>query len=346
MRPAALQGQAPILLATTPLCAGMPPLFSVATPTRNAFDKLQRCVGSVRGQTGIALEHLVQDAQSTDGSAAWLAAESAQHAGMRAASEADSGMYDAINRAWARSQGRYLSWLNADEQYLPGTLALVQAYFESHPQVDALFGDYLVVDPNGRAVALRREIPLRRFYVANTFLYAQSCTLFYRRELWESGLLRLDSRLRYASDKDLVLRLLDAGVRISHLPQVLSMFGIDGSNMSTHAGMAREAEEVRLAHGGLRLRPLRGLAYAGRRIERLLRGSYQAADIEYRYAVDAVPNYVRFRAQALGGRYSLTDTTGRAEVVGNSAAPSSISAVATPVIAPVISPVINPETRA
>lgn len=37
------------------------PVFSVATPTPNALDKLKRCVGSVRGQAGLGLEHLVQD---------------------------------------------------------------------------------------------------------------------------------------------------------------------------------------------------------------------------------------------------------------------------------------------
>ena len=37
------------------------PVFSVATPTPHALDKLKRYVGSVRGQGGLALEHLVQD---------------------------------------------------------------------------------------------------------------------------------------------------------------------------------------------------------------------------------------------------------------------------------------------
>ena len=40
---------------------GAGPVFSVATPKRNALDKLKRCVGSVRGQARLALEHLVQD---------------------------------------------------------------------------------------------------------------------------------------------------------------------------------------------------------------------------------------------------------------------------------------------
>ena len=295
------------------------PTFSVATPTRNALDKLRRCVGSVRGQQGASFEHLVQDACSSDGSAAWLAAQ--QGPQLQGVSEPDAGMYDAINRAWGRARGRYLSWLNADEQYLPGTLARVQAFFEAHPQVDVLFADYLVADPQGRAVALRREIPLRRWYVVNSFLNAQSCTLFYRRELWDRGLLKLDSRFRYAADKALVLHLLDHGVRFHHLPEALAVFGVDGSNLSTHSGMAQEAEAIRLAHGGFRWRPLRAAALAGRRLERLWRGAYRATDLRYRYALDEVPHYADYAVRGLGGRYSLQDTEGRAERLPTMAPP-------------------------
>ena len=293
------------------------PTFSIATPTRNALDKLRRCLGSVRGQTEVSLEHLVQDACSSDGTAAWLAAQGERDAGLLAVSEADTGMYDAINRAWARSRGQYLSWLNADEQYLPGTLARVQAFFESHPSVDVLFADYLVADTQGRAVALRREIPLRRFYVVNTFLNTQSCTMFYRRALWDRGLLTLDSRFRYAADKDLVLRLQSAGAVFHHLPEVLSVFGVDGTNLSMHERMEHEAEQIRRAHGGLRFKPLRALALAARRVERLLRGGYRSTDFAYRYALDEVPHYADYLARAVGGRYTLADTEGRAERVGS-----------------------------
>lgn len=309
------------------------PLFSVVTPARNALHGLRRCVGSVRGQAGARVEHLIGDACSDDGSRAWLEAQMEAQDGapdcsrqpshsalstadsryrLRAVSEPDSGMYDAINRGWARSRGPYLSWLNADEQYLPGALERVHRYFEAHPQIDALFADYLVVDAEGRAVALRREIPLRRFYVANTFLNTQSCTLFFRRRLLERGLLTLDARYRYAADKALVLGLLDAGARFAHLPEVLALFGVDGNNLSTHPRMHEEAEAIRLAHGAFRLKPLRLLASAGRRTERLLRGAYRPSDLRYRYALDEVPNYADYHARRVGGRYTLADTTGHA----------------------------------
>ena len=301
------------------MTAGLP-VFSVATPTRNSLDKLKRCVGSVRGQSDVALEHLVQDARSSDGTADWLRAQALQHDDLHPVSEADGGMYDAINRAWSRAGGRYLSWLNSDEQYLPGALAQVQACFKAHPEVDVVSGDFLVTDAQGRAVALRREIPLRRFYVANTHLNTMTCTLFYRRELWDRGMLKLDSRYRYAADKDLVLRLLTAGVRFHHLPAVLSVFGIDGTNLSTHAGMAKEAEAIRLAFGAFRWRPLRALAFGARRAERLLRGCYGTVDLHYHYAIDELPRYAAFMARQLGARYSLSDVAGKGEPVGTATA--------------------------
>lgn len=279
------------------------PIFSVATPTRNDLTKLRRCIGSVRGQQGVTVEHLVQDACSSDGTPAWLAAQ----ADVQAVSERDRGMYDGIQRCWARARGSYLSWLNADEQYLPGTLAFVQAWFEAHPEVPVLFGDYLVARPDGTAVALRREIPFRRAYVANGFLNTTSCALFFRRELWDRGLLRFDDGLRYAADKDLMLRLHDAGVSIVHVPRVLAIFGIDGHNLSAHTQMEVEAEAVRRRHGALGSRVLRRLVLLGRTAERLLSGGYTRRDFDYRYALDERPSYRDFNAHRLGGRYSLAD---------------------------------------
>jgi glycosyltransferase involved in cell wall biosynthesis len=284
--------------------------FSIATPTRDALEKLKRCVGSVRGQTGVAWEHLVQDANSTDGTPQWLESQ----VGLSAVSEPDGGMYDAINRAWNRSSGEFLSWLNADEQYLPGTLRAVQDYFDANPDVDVVFGDYIVTDARGRAVALRREIPFRRAYVVNGFLNLASCTMFFRRRLLDGGLLGLDARYRIAADKDLVLRLSAAGAIIRRMPRYLALFGIDGTNLSTHPDRARESEAVRRAHGAFRLKALRHLVMSGRRIERLLNGGYRKVSVAYRYAIDEEPSYREYRASGIGGRYSLSDLEGRAEV--------------------------------
>lgn len=287
------------------------PLFSIATPTRNALDKLRRCIGSVRGQSNVPHEHLVQDAQSSDGTAAWLAE---QH-DILGVSEADAGMYDAINRAWSRATGQYLSWLNADEQYLPGTLAKVSRFFDANPEVDVVFGDYIVADAQGRPIALRQEIPFRKLYVANGYLNAQSCTLFFRRRLMDRGLLKLESRFRYAADKALMLRLADQGAIIRRIPDYLSLFGIDGTNLSTHPRAEQESEIIRGEYGAFANRHLRKLTFAARRIERLIGGAYRPRPVRYRYAIDDRPHYVEYDSGRTKGRYHLGELEGRAEGV-------------------------------
>lgn len=278
-------------------------MFSIVTPTRNDLRKLRRCVGSVRGQTGIDLEHIVQDACSSDGTSEWLR----QQSDIRAVVEPDSGMYDAISRGWRRAQGKYLSWLNSDEQYLPGTLAFVEKHFASHPNDSVIFGDYIVAQSDGSAVALRREIPFRHSYVVNGFLPSASCTLFFRRELLDDGILQFDTSLRYAADKDLILRLHAAGVSIVHVRQTLAIFGIDGTNLSTHPEMEAEAELVRRRHGAFMNNFIRRVVMLGRTTERIVTGGYFPRNVLYSYATDERPNYRLVTARRLGGRYSLAD---------------------------------------
>ena len=216
-------------------------LFSIATPTFNCLSQLKSCVGSVRRQQGVEVEHLVQDGGSTDGTPAWLAAQT----GLKAVSERDAGMYDAINRAWARGRGDVFAWLNADEQYLPGTLAHVASVFDQHPEIDMLFGDTLIVNHDGRLLAARREIPLRAWYVKNGFLYALSCSLFFRSRLVQKGWLKFDTSYRLAGDFDLMLRLLAQGARCRHVSRYYALFGITGDNLSMNPRMEQEGEEIK-----------------------------------------------------------------------------------------------------
>ena len=260
--------------------------FSIATPARNALPALKHCVGSVRRQTGVTVEHLVQDAASTDGTGEWLRTQPA----LKWTSEPDNGMYDAVDKAWKRSEGEVLSWLNADEQYLPGTLATVAEVFQQHPAIDAVFGDYIVCDAlTGKPAAARREIPLRRFYLQRGPLYALSCTLFFRRSLFERGLLHFNPDLRAVADADLVIRLMDAGVRFLHIPRYLGLFGVGAANLSMSS---TGRDETALLHhacgtGG----PLVNLLARSMRVaEKAIAGSYRREHLEYEFCTDEQGN--------------------------------------------------------
>lgn len=276
--------------------------FSIVTPTRNNLEKLKSCVGSVRGQVGVeSVEHIIQDALSTDGTGSWLE----QQPDLLAVTEADASMYDAIERGWARCTGDVVSWLNGDEQYLPGTLEAVQDAFDRNPSVDFVYGNAIIVGPDGEPLAARREIPLRHLYVRNGSLYAYSCTLFFRRRLLVTGHLQFDKSLRFAADADMLLRLLRAKRPHERIDKYLSLFMLDGSNLSCSPQMLKEIALVQALHGGANFRWQRKFFLLGRVFERLMIGSFLRTKLSFKFAIDELPNYREIHTQSVGANFRI-----------------------------------------
>lgn len=273
----------------------IPMKFSVITPVFNGVPLIRGCVGSVRSQYGLKVEHLIHDGGSKDGTTEFLSKfkeciMSNERYHFSFVSESDEGMYDAINRGWERSSGEIFSWLNSDEQYLPGTLKKVANLFSENPDVDVVYGNAIMIDGEGGLISARRELPLSTLFVSNAFLNIFSCTIFFRKKLWDEGLLRLDSGLRYAADMDLILRLLSGGVKMLQVDDYLSLFTADGSNLSTHKGMFDETAYLQNKYGTLP-RCLRQSVRLMRYVQRLTHGHYRPTNVQYMYALDELPTY-------------------------------------------------------
>lgn len=266
--------------------------FTIVTPSFNGGQNIRRCVGSVRGQTDVRYEHLIEDGGSTDESLEWIL----RQPDLNVTSRQDGGMYDAINHGLNRSTGDVLSWLNVDEQYLPGALVAVARALGRHPEADFVYGAALLVSPEGEPLASRREIPLRQLYLRNGPLYALSCTMFFRRRLLDCGDLHLDDGYRIVADADLVLRLLERKRRAIYVKGYLGLFGIDGNNLSTRPSALDEIERLRARHGALRSPAARRLLLRARHFERLLSGCYTPVPVSFDFALDDVPSYKRVTA--------------------------------------------------
>ena len=82
--------------------------FSIIVVCRNAGEKLQKTIASIREQTETDYEIIVQDGLSTDGSVEKLRTG----ADLKLFRERDEGIYDAMNRAVSHAAGQYLFFLN------------------------------------------------------------------------------------------------------------------------------------------------------------------------------------------------------------------------------------------
>ncbi len=319
--------------------------FSTATPVYNGMPALRRCIGSVRGQAATEslkaldgetpdgslnkfndlnegnarlnatvsaeVQHIIQDGGSKDGSVEFLLAFMAQHPSTSNyqpsfCSEADKGMYDAINKAWGKSDGDILSWLNSDEQYLPGTLSKISSFFEAHPKTDVVFGNMIIVDAEGRPIAARREIDLCKRHIANGALFVFSGAMFFHRRLFDRGILKFDTMYKLAGDMDLVLHLMDHGAVFRHVDEYLSLFTADGGNLTTRRWeqMQSETQEIRAKYGGHNS-AIRRLFLLDRYVKRCLRGCYVRRPVHFDYVQDESGRSSRIDAGGVGRAYRL-----------------------------------------
>jgi glycosyltransferase involved in cell wall biosynthesis len=128
--------------------------FSIITPSFRNSAWLKLCIASVADQAGVAMEHIVQDAGSDDGTLDWLPRDPR----VQAFIEKDGGMYDAVNRGYRRATGDILAYLNCDEQYLPGALATIRDFFAAHPRVEVVLAGSLITDGEGKYVCHRHAL--------------------------------------------------------------------------------------------------------------------------------------------------------------------------------------------
>src|SRR4051812_45646954 len=135
------------------------PLLSIVTPCLNSASTLREAIASVRAQgLGDALEHVVVDGGSTDGTIEILR----DAPDVSWASEPDRGLSDAMNKGVNRARGTFIGWLNADDYYLPGALERVRSELLAQPAAGWLPGPCLIVDRDGREI--RRWVTLYKCF--------------------------------------------------------------------------------------------------------------------------------------------------------------------------------------
>ena len=252
------------------------PEISIVTPSFRGGRWLPLCISSVADQ-GVSLEHLVQDANSDDGTVEWLTKD----ARVRAVVEQDRGMYDAVNRGFRRASGNIVGYLNCDEQYLPGALARVLAFFKDHPDVEILFGDCLVVAASGDYICERRSLTPRLIHswTASNLAFLTAAT-FLRRRALDTHQLWFNADYRDAGDQDWALRVVQAGVKAAVLPEFLSVFTETGANMNLGENASRERRAFHAA-APLWARALSPLALLHHRLRRWRAGHYHCRPHDY-----------------------------------------------------------------
>jgi glycosyltransferase involved in cell wall biosynthesis len=183
--------------------SGPAPLVSVLTPSFGQARWLEDNLHSVEVQTYAPIEHIVMDGGSTDGTVGIL--EKRSRDGLIWASEPDGGQSDAINRAFARSSGEIIGWLNSDDAYFSSdAVDQVVRIFERYPDVGVVYGHAVLVNAVGLVLQVMWAPPFSPALLRLHDFIVQPAA-FVRRDLLGDCL--VDESFDYTMDYELWLRL-------------------------------------------------------------------------------------------------------------------------------------------
>jgi glycosyltransferase involved in cell wall biosynthesis len=265
------------------------PRISLVTPVFNSAKYIEQTIRSVLAQNYPNLEYFIIDGGSTDGSVEIICKYEAQIAGW--VSEPDSGMYDAINKGFARTTGELMGWISATDQLHTGALSVVGSVFGDLPQVEWITGRPTGFSEDGMTVTLL-DVPRwsRYRFLAGANRYIQQESTFWRRSLWEKAGSHVDASHRSGSDFELWLRFfhyaqlysvdaLIGGFRVH--PDSDSISAMDNYNRILEGHLANDVASLKGASG---VKLFRALTRAFQRVPKL-RGAWNRFAIGALYRV-------------------------------------------------------------
>ena len=218
------------------------PFFTIVTATRNAAATLPSTLDSVSGQSYAAVEHIVVDGASTDGTQDLLRGRGG--ARLRWISEPDRNIAHAFNKGVEMAAGNVLLFLGADDRLADDrVLEDVAESLRALPRPWVVYGDCRFEYPGGVSRLVRQNFSAARF--------RRFCCLPHQATLVDRELFRqfglFDESFGIAMDYDHLARFIDRHPPV-YLPRLISAMSRGG--VSTQAARAhREMNRVRIAKG-------------------------------------------------------------------------------------------------
>ena len=275
--------------------------FTVVTPSFRQLDWVELCIASVADQHGVeSVEHIVCDGGSA-GIEEFRSKMKDRYPytngyKLEFVIGPDSGMYDAINKGLRRATGDVCSYLNCDEQLLPGSLASIGECFTKHAGIDVVFGDTVVVGREGEPLCYWRPYVPSLKHLAGATLNTLSCSTFFRRSVVEAGHL-FEPQWKVVGDLRWIRGLLEKGRAMACLSKPLAAFTFLGDNLGA-SGKAREEFEASRKGGDGFVRWFRRGLHG---VRKLFSGAYVRRKVTYDlFTLSDPTRRRRFTCESLG----------------------------------------------
>lgn len=218
---------------------------SVVTVVRNGAATIEKTILSVLSQVGVAVEYIVVDGGSTDGTLEII--QKYNHRIAYWVSEPDSGIYSAMNKGISLANGDIVGILNADDYYVPDAVRNAAAALANHPECGYCYGWLALESQTGVSIGVMKPVPVALFSqrILREMVLPHP-TMFVRKSIYETWG-AFDCSFRLAADFELVARLHKAQVTGCEIPHIMAGFRMGGA--SANPLILREKRNISIAYG-------------------------------------------------------------------------------------------------
>ncbi|MBI4655129.1 MAG: glycosyltransferase [Elusimicrobia bacterium] len=209
----------------------MIPLFTVITPAYNRPDFLRMALKSLSLQTFKNYEAFIIDDGSTDDTPK-VFEEFKNHENWKFIRfETNKRQFYCRNFAIERASGKYITFLDADDMWLPERLEKFHKAFEKHPETGFMFSNGYIMQDNlvaDRFFEKNRKIPAGKIEpymaISDKWLpYVTTNVAFIKKAVEKTGLFRYD--MSHLEDMELYVRIL-RHFEVNYIAEPLSIYRI------------------------------------------------------------------------------------------------------------------------
>lgn len=227
-----------------------PPLISIQMPAFNAERYIARSIESALCQTYPHWELVVVNDGSMDQTAEIIAGFHDPR--IRVFYQPNGGEAAARNTALQNTRGEYLTFLDADDLYLPDHLERIVQFFQDHPETGGVYTNGAYINQDGERLKLlsdRRRGPFTGDIFAEVIrssdVFGAPLCVALKTQVIREHSLTFDTRITIGPDWDFLAEYAEVAT-FEYIDAVTCLYRVHPSQISTRTGSSKRTQSLAL----------------------------------------------------------------------------------------------------
>lgn len=201
-------------------------ILSIITVCYNSEKKISKCLDSILPQLNRDVEYIIVDGKSKDSTNEIIKDKIKNSRFVKYISEKDDGIYDAMNKGINLSNGKYILFINSDDELTKNIVNDIIPTLKKSEN-DVIYGNvYYQMEKNGKKYVMLKKFNNNPDDMKKYMIVHHQGTFTKRKALIETGC--FDTNYKIYGDYDSFLKIYNNGGKFEYIDKAISFFSVDG----------------------------------------------------------------------------------------------------------------------